>query len=366
MTTRPKTPRPAAALRCRARRLLAGMAAVLPLAGCDIPTDIPRLESRWIVPAEETRFSVGELLPGSVTLTPDSSAFLVDFDPAIFSESLGTLCPLCAAADGLSVPKPPFDDVLTEAIDFPAEVSAVSILDGQVEMEIVNGLNFDPLNPAADATGSMTLTITDSADGDILGTLVLDGTTTPLLPGDTLVRTLDLVAGTVEGGLVASARVISPLGDPITVDAGLFISVRATATNVRVASVAVDVSGRAVDLDPVELDVDEVDADISDRIVSGAFILDVTNPFGVSADFTLRVDGPTIAPIQKTAAIPGDAQSRVRIEFTGTELRSFLGQPGVVLSGGADVDPAAGVLTLTPGQELVLTAEFDLTLEIGG
>lgn len=382
-TTRPLTPQPhlqapklmmegtvrplALARLFRKSVHFAGMIVLAPLVGCDIPTELPAVDARWVVPAEETRFGVAELLPNdSVRLNADSTAFIVDFATVTFAETLGTLCPLCAAADGLTVQKPPFLDELESSVDFPSEVSSISILSGDIVLEIDNGFNFDPLRPAAGVTGTLTITVTDDADGDVLGTLEIDGATTALPAGETLMRTIALVTATVEGSIVATAEVDSPLGDPVTIDSSLPLTVTVTPMNILVASVTIDVAGRSVDLDPVSLDVEEVDQDLTERILAGGFIVDVVNPFGVAADFQLTIDGPTIAPIQKASSVGAAGTSTVEISFTVDELRMFLGQPDVTLSGGAVVDAAASQITVLPGQELVLTGKLDLTLRIGG
>jgi hypothetical protein len=347
----------------------AGWTATLALLGCDIPTEPPLLDTRWILPAEETRFGVAELLPGQVTITPDGSAFLVDFDPVLFSESLGSLCPLCVAANGLTVPKPPFLDGFASSVDFPAEVSSISLVSGDILIEIENGLNFDPLRPAPGQFGDLSITVTDGADGDVLGTLLVDGTATAMPPGTTLLRTMVLASATVQGSIVASVLIDSPTGDPVTIDTSDLVRVTVTPTNIVVADVTIDVAGRVVSLDPVELDVDlddqELMDDLEERLLAGGFVLDVENPFAVGASFQLTVAGPGISTIQKSANVTGAPTSRVAIAFTLAELRSFLGEGGVTLSGGAVIDPAANPITVRPGQELVLTGKLDLTLRIG-
>jgi hypothetical protein len=132
-----------------------------------------------------------------------------------------------------------------------------------------------------------------------------------------------------------------------------------------VSSVAIDVSSESVAIDPVDLDVGDIDQDIEDRVLEGAFLLDVTNPFGVSADFDLSISWPS-GTIDRSAVITSAPTSQVRIDFTGAELQSFLGEPDVVLTGSAVVDAAAGIVTVNPGEELVLKASMDLILEIGG
>lgn len=361
-------PRRRAPLLRRRRLLVALGACALAAAACDIPTDVPILDTRWVVPAEDTRFGVGELLPGDVTITADSSAFLVNFDPVTYSESLATLCPACAIADGTTVPKPPFIGTFSSAIDFPPEVSSVTVLDGSVELQIYNGLNFDPLRPAPNssgAVGSMTITITDDADGDVLGTLTIDGATTAMAPGSTLNTALPLSGATIDGSLKATTTVDSPLGDDVTIDSSLEVSVTASPVNIRVADVTVDVANRSVDLDPVALDVQDVDKDLANHVQTGTFLVDVTNPFGISATFQLSITGTTFAPIQKSAAIGPAPTSSVEIDLTPEEIQRFLGEPDVVLNGSGVVDSSAPAVTVMPGQELVLSAKLDVTIRLG-
>lgn len=338
------------------------------MAACDIdiPTELPEFESRWVVPAEETRFGVADLLPGDVTVSPDGSAFLVDFDPVAVSRTLGDLCSACALADGLTVPKPPFMGTVESDVDFPAEVLEINVLSGTVALDVTNDFGFDPINPAAGAEGLMTLRVTDSADGDVLAELVVDGADTDFPSGTTLSRNLPLAPTEVNGGLLATVHLDSPLGDDVTVDASAQLGLVATSTNVRVASVDVDVSNKSVTVEAVALEVEDVEESLSDRIVEGAFLLDVVNPFGVGASLDISITGPTIAPIQRPITVEPAASSSLTVAFTGDELRSFLGEPDVELTGTGAMDAGAGVLTLVPGDELVLDASIDLTLSIGG
>ena len=334
------------------------------LGGCDFPTGLPELESRWVVPAEETRFGVAELLPNAVSVTTAGNSFIVDFSPVTFSRTLGALCAACV--DGVTAPKPPFLGSLAADVAFPAAVTSVSLVGGDVEVEIENQLGFDPIRPSASAFGDITVVVTDDADGDVLGTLLIDGTTTAFPTGTTLTRSMALAAASVEGTMVATVEVYSPLGDPVTIDVSNLLRATVTPTNVVVASVTIEVSGNIVSLEPVALDVSDIDQDLSDRIVAGGFILDVVNPFGVPADFQLTVDGPSVTAIQKAAQIGPEATSTIVIPLTVEELRRFLGEEDVVLTGSAVIDMAAPPITVTPGEELVLTGKFDITLRVGG
>lgn len=333
---------------------------------CEYPTDLPIIEQRWIAPIEDTRFGVGDLLPGQVSISPDGNNFQIDFDPVAFSATLADLCGACVAADGFTVPKPPFSGDIISGIDFPAQVSAVTIVDGTVLIEITNGLNFDPLSPGGSETGEIVITVTDDADDDVVATTTVDGATTPFGQGTTLNLTLPLQPVTVEGNIVATVTLTSPSGDPVTVDSSLPISIVATVSNVLVSEVSVDVSNEAVTLDPVSIDLEDLGDEIAERLLSGAFVIDVENPFGVGAMVQFTIDGPTISPIQKSLQIDASPVSTERVDFTNAELQSMLGQSSLSLTGGATVDPAAGIVSVRPGQELVFAASLDFILQVGG
>lgn len=364
--THPQSARAGRGRRFRARHILAGTAAVVTLAACEFPTEPPVVEQRWVIPAQETRFGVAQLLPGDVQLTDDSSAFLVDFDPVTFSVTLGSLCELCLGAEGQTVPKPPFFGTFSSTVSFPSEVRSLDLIDGEVEFVLENHFGFDPIRPGDGVFGSMELGITDDADAEDIGSLLIEGEDRAFAPGSTLVDSVVVQPAAVGGPVRVSVTLDSPLGDPVTIDNNDSIRVTAEPRNIRVGSVEVDVASRSVILDPVSLDVAEVDSTLTNRIVSGDFVLDVVNPFGVAADFDVEISGPTITTIQKSASIGPGAESRAVIGFTAEELRSFLGEPDVILSGGAVVDADAGPVVVNPGEELVLSASLDLTLQVGG
>ena len=217
------------------RATLVGAGLLVVLWACDIPTDLPLVESRWVVPAEETRFGVDELLPDEVTVAPDSTTFLVDFAPSSFGTTLGGLCPDCVTANGLTVPKPEFADSIQSNVDLPSRVTRVEVVSGEAILEVENLFGFDPIQPGAGSTGSITLRVTDSVDGDLLAELVIDGADTAFPSGSTLVRNLVLAQTQVDGALIARVALDSPAGDPVTVDANAQLNVVATPSNIRIA-----------------------------------------------------------------------------------------------------------------------------------
>ena len=349
----------------RAPARCAAFAAMAVMAGCEIPTAPPVLDTRWVIPAEETRFGVGDLLPGEVTVSPDSSAFLVNLDPINFGSTLGGLCAPCALADGFTVPKPAFGATIQSDIDLPAEVASLDVESGTVTIDVYNGFNFDPIRPAAAAFGQVTLTITDTADGDTVGVALVDGVDSAFPPLTTLNVDVPLMAVTIDGSLRAELRLDSPAGDNVTVDASSSLTIDANANGVRVTQVDVDVSGEAVTLDEVSLSLDDVGEEIRDRIMAGSLIVEVVNPFAIGGDFMIDLDGPTIAPIQKAVVIGPAPESEIDVDFTQNEIQSLLGSPSVSLSGGATIDAAAGIITVRPGQELVVNTWIDFELRIG-
>src|SRR4051812_43224662 len=69
------------------------------LVGCDIPTDAPKWDVKFMVPSKGTSLSVSQLLPSSISVVSDASAFQINLAPATFSRTLGELCPPCTLAD---------------------------------------------------------------------------------------------------------------------------------------------------------------------------------------------------------------------------------------------------------------------------
>ena len=334
----------------RLMTVLAGTACCLLLAACDIPTDVPIIETRWIIPVEETTLGVDELLPSGITVS--GSNFDVSIDPFSTSESLNTLCGGCSILNGLT---PAFADSFDVTENLPADVSAATIASGSVQIVIQNGFSFDPIAGG----GTFTVTLRAGEGGAQLGQIVIDGTSETMGAGSTLTRTLTIGASSIGTTFFASVVVNSPGGQTATIDTNDEITVTATTTSLLVSSATVNVQSQSVRFAAVQLDVGDIGSEITDRIVSGAVILDVTNPFGVSVTGSI-----VLGPTTKTFSISASATSEVTISYTGDELRSFLGQDNVTFSGSGTA--SGGSVTVSPGQDMVIDASVDLTLTIGG
>lgn len=333
--------------------------------GCDIPTEAPEWDQRWIVPADETTVDVESLLPDGVTITPNGSAFSVSVDPVSFDESLGNLCTECQALDGLVAPKPAFESSFQETATLPDEVSEATVQDGRVLVFSTNRFAFDPLRPAAGVNGTLTISLYDqSVTGTLLDQVIWDGATDAWDPGWTRVTTLEF-SGSIGGALVVVVAVNSPTGDPVTIDISERLEVDARVETLEISSALIDVSGQEFTMDDTDLELEDIDETLVDHVMSGALEMVIQNPWSIGASFSITIRSPT-TNISKGFSIAPGANSTARVEFSQAELRSFLGQPNVVLGGSGLVAPSAGQVTLTPGQVLTLESKLDLVVRVGG
>lgn len=341
------------------------------LVACDLPTEAPQWEQRWVIPGDDTFVGVEELLPDRVSLTSNGTGFTVAVDPVSFQESLGSLCAPCVPLGGQTVPKPAFQGTFSETVSLPEGVQSAQVREGTVRVVARNGMSFDPLRPPGGATGTATLTLRDgSPTGTVLDEVILDGADTSFGPGETLTRTLSY-AGPVTSDLAVTVSVDSPAGglqppDWIHVSLTDELEVTATPEVLEVTSAVVTVAGRTFDLVDMALDVGDLDREVVDRVTSGAFDLEISNPWALGASVTLTISGPTLAgPIVKVVSVPAEPTSTVRVEFSESELQTFLGEPDVTLSGAGTVANDAGLVTVSPDQVLTVNARFDLILRVG-
>ena len=326
------------------------------LAGCETPTEVPILETRWIVPFEETTISVDELLPDGVTVSPSGNEFDVSIDPFTASATLNTFLflycgPGCAALNGHRVPAPPFTASFEMSEDLPADVTAAMISSASIEIQIANGLSFDPIAGG----GTFTVTISDGEGGAKLGQVVIDGATEVMPAGSTLTRTLSIDSKSIGKTFFASMDVVSVGGQVSVIDITDEITVTATTTSLLVGSATVNVRSHLVEFDAEPLDVEDIDIQLIDRIQEGSLLLDIVNPFGISVSATI-----VIGPTSKTLSIAANATSSPSITYTKAELRAWLSQPRVTFAGSGTTSD--GSITVTPGLELTIGVTLDATV----
>ncbi|HET9982469.1 MAG TPA: hypothetical protein VFQ38_02730 [Longimicrobiales bacterium] len=330
------------------------------LAACDLPTDLPHWDTTWVVPGKGASFPVAQLLPSGVRAMPDGSAFQLDIAPTTFSTSLGEMCgSACPPVNGAVVPKPAFTATLGSSLALPAGVASATVVGGTVVVNATNGFSFDPLRPGGGAFGTMTLTV--SAGGAVLASTTVDGATTPFPAGSTLSRTLPLASAAVTGAMSVRLVLTSPAGGLATMNTSDRLTVSASAQGVRLGDARVDVGGRPVSVPPVALELDGLDDMVVERVHGGALVLGITNPFGgATGAMTLRITAPGVAPITKHVELRTGTTTE-RVELTQAELRSILGQPGVVLAATGTLSSASPVL-VTPTQTVTITTKLELVL----
>ena len=325
------------------------LAGALLLGACEIPTEAPIVEQRWIIPVDETTVSVNELLPNDVIV--NGSNFELSVDPFSTVQNLGTLCG-CAALNGLTTAAPAFSSSFTLSEGLPADVSSATISSGSVSIDIQNGISYDVLAGG----GSLTVTVTDGQGGAQVGQTMYSGN---LPANSTATQTMAISSASIGSTLFITVDISSPGGQSTTINTADQLTVTATTTSLLVSSASVNVVSQSVNFDPVDLDVEDIGAEVTDRLIQGTIILDVVNPFGVS--ISGNVD---IGVTSKSFSISADATSEVSISYTGDELKSFLGQAGVTFSGSGTA--SGGLITVTPTQVMTIEATLDLTIKIGG
>jgi hypothetical protein len=322
------------------------------------------LESRWIVPGLEATVEVDELLPPDIVVTPDRGAFSVSVAPVTASSTVGEMCPACIPANGFTVPKPAFEARFEGSSELPLGVRSAILAPSSVDIEASHDFAFDPLRPGGDERGSIVLSV--RSGGVLIAADTVRGATTAFGPNDEITRTLDLPGGTrLVSPVTLEVTLVSPEGEPLTLDVSGRLTVTGTAA-VEVAEAVVDVGGETVDFPRTFLDVGAVDDGLVQRVERGAFVLDVSNPWGVGLPMTLTIEGGLAGPVVKQLNVAATSTSLVEVELTGPELRSFLGQEGVVLTGSGQIPDATDPVLLRPDQRALIDANLDLTLRVGG
>ncbi|HSJ05989.1 MAG TPA: hypothetical protein VK936_04755 [Longimicrobiales bacterium] len=342
--------RPAAAL----------SACTLLLAACDIPTGLPRFESRWVVPLSTTRVGVGELLPAAVTVA--GGRFHVSVPPGSGQRTLGQMCGMpCAAFQGVVAPKPAFSDSFQVSSPLPAGLVAATVESASVTVSLSHDLGFDPVRPEGRIEDGR-LDVTIRNDGRVVGSAVIDQ---PFPPGAPIARTIDLAPGVMSGVLQASVAIVSPAGDPVAIDNAAALTAHLVPVAMTLTEAEVSVQQREIEAQPVHLDLTGVDEDLRERVRNGALRLTLDNPFALSGSLELRLRAPASgADIVRAVQVSAGQTTHV-IALSRDEMRWLLGYDvEATLTG--PVTATGPSVTVRPDQEVTVTPRLDLVIEIGG
>ena len=351
------------------RSLRVGLVLTVALApaSCDLPTSAPVLETKWLFEVRSTTIDVDGLLPTGVTR--DAGAFSVAVDPGQAGQGLDELCPLCLELQGRSAPKPAFTGGVADTLDLPASVVSADLATGSVELSFHHDFDFDPLRPPGGQAGSFTVTVSEIG-GRELARAVLDGAADSLPPGEPYRRTLALAPGTVGPQVVVAVSIASPAGGRdrehwVRFAADQSIRASVAPAGLSVSSAVVDVVGRQTEIEPAAADVEGVDGAIVDRIATGAFVLEIANPFGVGLDAEFVIVQGDSAVVRKDFQVSQDATSTESIPLSAEEFRSFLGKADVVLGGSATVVSPTGGVRVAPDMEVKIDGNVELVIRAG-
>lgn len=354
-----------------AARNLSLLSALGAAAACELPTDTPKLEQDWIFPLTTLDVSVEEFLPSDVTIDRDTTKFIFDVEGVDFDRTLGDLCDGCQGLDGLTVPKPAFQNTFDETFPLPDDVEGVTVEDGEVEIIARNGFGFDPLRPPGGADGSVTLALRDGGPtGTVLDQIVLDGSDTSFGPGATIVRTLSY-SGPIGNELSVTVAILSPAGGPepgnwVPIQLADRLQVEVNPGTVEASAALISVGGRSFELPATELDVEDLDDDLIDRIERGTMRLLVDNPWSVGGTLNMVINGPAQSgPLNFIALVPASPNATVEVAFSKEDLQEFLGEPGGVFGGQGTVAQGSGSIQITPKQFMTIETELGISVIIG-
>jgi hypothetical protein len=338
--------------------------AALTLGACEFPTEPPKLQPRFVLPGQSTTLRLAELLPSGVV--ESGSNFQLNLAATtIPTRTLGQMCEPCAALNGQRVPKPAFAHTITTTVALPADVVSATVTGGSVVVAVTHTFGFDPVRPPGAAqNGSLTLSLLSGTT--VVGTVVV---TDAFPSGSTLQRAVPVAPGAVAGDLTLRLTIESPAGGTaeahwVTINTASTLSGTVTPGQLTVSEARVRVQNKSVTVTEFEIDMSNVDQSFRGRVRSGALVVMVNNPFGVTGTMQLRIVGGTGEIITPRTLQIQPGQTTQRVEFSQDDIALILQSRAIIRISGT-VSGQDGVVTVRPGQVLTIDTQLDLTVEIG-
>lgn len=359
---------------------LAALAASAVLAACEVPTEAPRWQTQWQVPAESASLAVKNFLPANIAVATGGGAFVVSVPaPGTVSTTLGAICG-AACSTAATIPIPAFNNAgapISGTFTVPATVNQVTVTGGQLDIPVANGFTFDPLRPPGTASvGSVRIRLTAGAGAFTVADTTISGTTNAMQAGQTTTYRIAVRPGAYPAGTWSyqvtvtcpgstSTAVIAPSQtfgvNPSVVAPGITVS-KAT---VVVAGQAVSDSSPAFDLSSTTIS--------TNTLQSVGVVLKITNPFSVSSAYSIALTAPGVTPVTKSLVIPSAANDSTpatatqTIAFTPAEFSQFLGRAGVRLrySGAVTGTGPGNTVTVRPTHVLGIQASVLAAVMVG-
>ena len=340
-------------------RLGTGLAIAAGLAACEYPTQAPRWQTQWQVPAESASLSVKNFLPAGVTVAAGGGAFVVAVPaPGSVNTTLGAVCGAACSAPA-TVPIPAFNNngsPIGGSITLPAAATSVTIASGAIDVAVTNNFGFDPIRPAgALSNGSVRIKLTAGAGAITVADTTIGGALSALPVGATTTFRIALRAGTVPGGVFAYQLTVTCPGStttaPIAPSQSFIVNPTIVAPGIQVAKATVQLVNQLVsDSSPA---FDLTNSKIApNALQSIGTVLKITNPFQISSSFTLTLTAPGVTSVVKSLTIAPATNDSVpvtsssTVSFTPAEFQPFMGRAGVRLRYSGNVSGAAAGNTL--------------------
>lgn len=343
-------------------------------AACDVPTSIPNWDMTWDFPASGAKVSVNSFLPNGVTLTPNGAAFQANVNAVTLTRTLAQDCPQCVT--GFSAPKPNYSATATSNATFlPTGMTSATLVADTVYVTMVNRYQFDPINPGAGGTGTMTFTVTSGSS--TLGTLTLSGPTNTIPPNGATTTAKIPVAGTVSSaGVSLRVDVTSPQGATITLtntaNQQFTYTVRAGATAqgpITASSASLSLTNQQVRPSPTDFSFQFGSADRAD---SALVFLTITNPISVSGTLNVNflgcTDGngnffdscPTNTTLLSRPVQVAAGTTSATLKFGPLGAKALLSAKQISFGG-----TVSGTATVTPSLAITVSDRVQITMHTG-
>jgi hypothetical protein len=357
----------------RHRAALLGLA--IAVVGCDIAAfaldpQLPSFEQTWNLPGTEKTIGLSDLLPPGnvVSILPDSSGFSLSMSPTNISRVVGADCAPCVPLNGTNAPKPAFVLNAGNSTALPQDVVSAAITAGQIQINLVNNLSFDPIYvntaPAAPTQGYLVIVVRSGsvvfARDSIRGAAVASGVNNGPWPknGGVLNRTIPISSGTATTNLTVDITIDSPQGDHNEfINSNATINAAASVPSMVVGSVTMNVPPRTINTGGGDLPLKEIPG--AKDMHRATLLLDFVNPFtGVTGTDTARfVYGPLPGDvIVKTLTLPSGTGS-TSITLDSADVKKLIEADSVVMTIRGPVSSPTPI-TVTPTQSISITARL--------
>ena len=355
------------------------LGAALAAGACDLPTGgAPKWNTTWQVPADSGEIGVASLLPPSVSIVTvgATKAFEVAFAGAGISQSLRSACPACAAANGLTVPKPAFTLTDSATIALPADVAWADLVGGAVEYTLTHDFGFDPLVPSADGAAEKGwLVIRVRSGSAVLAADSVNGSSATLAPNVAHTRSVAVDASPasprhVNGPITVTVTLYSPAGDPVTINDAQSLHVNVVPRGLSVSQASVSLPAKTIISRQKTVDLSGLGGEVSGRVQGGSVVLTIRNPFAVEGQLTATLTAPGAAPVSRDLTFPVGGLSSpptvLRVPLTADELARLMGSSNVTVDVSGNVTAPNGAVTVTPTQVFGVSTMLEIILSTTG